>query len=144
MALHRSIALILVILFVACLPGAPLTVGETPMSSGLELLGFGWMGLLFGGYVDWIANPLFVIVIILVWRGSNWPKLLTLCAMLMLWVVWMNWTRVEMSNNEGGVMQPISAWHPGFYLWIAALIGASIAALAAAWRPAWLAIVPRR
>ncbi|WP_374526977.1 hypothetical protein [Novosphingobium sp.] len=123
-ATQRLLVLLTLAVWIASLCFQTLTTsffsqnGDAPL--GWTLLEWGWTGLL-AGYLDWLANPILLVVLMWVWIGGLHRTIgLAMIVFLFLTVI-ANLTRSEILANEAGSTEPITHWYAGFYLWLVSL-----------------------
>jgi hypothetical protein len=104
--------------WLACLFLPPLLIeGRDSSGWGLSYLLTGWMGPL-AGHFEWFANPLIFVAAFALWRGhakTAFVLALTACFLMMLLPM-----RGAIHADEGGHVQRILAFRPGYWLWFAA------------------------
>lgn len=125
---RRSTAIGLGLAWIASLmlPAAYLTDGDAP--AGISVLLIGWVGLLML-QPAWLGNLLIWIVLPLV-AGTErpWKITLRLCgvAMAICAIGALFWRDLPDDSGPNNVL----AFGPGYYLWMTAIVGSALAALA--------------
>lgn len=95
---------------------------------GLWTTVFGWLGAFFIGgiYLVWIANPLFIIGLIVNKKSPTWSLILSLAA-LAISLIFLGGGKILL--NEAGHYGYITKLHIGYWLWVLSmslLVSASI------------------
>lgn len=123
------------LLYVACLPMQAFSTvvpnaGAIPQghSSGIELLLTGWLGA-FGGYFEWLANPLVALAWLLSLLGSQRSAFAAAALATAVALAFMH--RSKILVTEAGHQDQIASLDAGYWLWIAAMIVAAATALVA-------------
>jgi hypothetical protein len=108
-------------------------MGSASTSDGVTLMLLGWMGPAVGDW-SWFANPALLAVWILLFRDKARLSLLPFAAVLTLIFV-AELFRRTITHNEGGLENEITSRRAGFYLWMASVGTAALAALLKGLRP---------
>jgi hypothetical protein len=96
--------------------------GGTGNYHALEMLLIGAIGYLGGAvpeWIIWLANPLYLASILLLFRRSNYGMKTSLAASLLA-ASFACWNDILVSEN--GRTAPIIALKPGYFLWLAAML----------------------
>jgi hypothetical protein len=121
------------------LAGRENTLGERSSMSGLAAFFSGFFAL-FEGQFAWLANPLGLIALILLFRRRyDASQLLSLAAFLVAQQTWFLVGTVIWGDEAGVKKELVTSLGPGFYLW---LLGFLLLAVASRVGQRWLALQP--
>jgi hypothetical protein len=85
----------------------------------IEVLAFGWIGPLLGGYFEWMANPFLIFAALLTTIGIRNTWVLAVLGIFEGGLLVRNATLASFPANEAGDYA-IQARYLGWYLWMAA------------------------
>jgi hypothetical protein len=135
---RRKVGHLLLAAWVATLVLPAVALGEhssTP-AFGAELLGWGWLSI-FALHIGWLANPLLLVLVVVLRSGEIWPRLMRRSAILLI---------LSALNTLDLFLRPMF-WHfggawVGYYLWMATNIAAATIALIVVHRAARRTLLP--
>jgi hypothetical protein len=100
---------------------------ETNSKSGLECLGWGWLGMFYGVGFEWLANPLLFLAWIFCFLKLRAEAILTSVGTIILMLAFLRTHSIAL--DEGGNLYPIIRVGAGFWLWVTSAILCLVAAL---------------
>jgi hypothetical protein len=125
--LSRLLILLSLALFAASLFYPALLFKDHSPVIGGEVLGWGWWGFMTGNFA-WMANPVFLLCLILLWkREIGLARLFTACAIAL---GLHSYAATEWWFNEG-FGTPILGLGTALYIWMSSLVVLLLASLAA-------------
>ncbi len=101
--------------------------GTSDSMSGLSLLLMGWFDV-FAGVVGWLANPFFAFGCVAVLLRRKITSIVLLALSLLLAISSVQLFSSGVMKDESGALYPLQHFSAGFYLWLAAIVVALIAA----------------
>lgn len=114
---RASIALGSLLFFLASLFLPAIHAGSMAVHGG-HLLAMGWLGVIYGGFGAWVANPVYVLALLLfVFRQDRWAAP---CALLAL-LIGLDSLRLDSWRVDEKPV-PIDHFGIGFHAWIAAIV----------------------
>ena len=126
------VVLISIVLFVASLTQIAFTTQKTddPEYSSLFVFGLGWAGFLAGNtlaVVLWLANPLYLLAIILGFRGKHMVAFASSFTSFIMAVAFPFIEGIATSESGAGPFYPITRLNAGYWLWMSSIIVLAIA-----------------
>ncbi|MBN8808696.1 MAG: hypothetical protein J0I47_10765 [Sphingomonas sp.] len=106
---------------------------------GWSMLIVGWLGAMLG-QVDWLGNPLILMLIAMLLQRRAMPNGFGGMAGLLAFVTVLSALRRTVMVDESGNSYPIEHHYVGYYLWVATMGLGALTALVAAIRPARLGL----
>lgn len=120
----RLLLLLSVVLYAACLTQEAFCVdGRCSDWPAWSILLFGVLG----GHMSWFANPLLFACWLATWFGRNIAAIVLGLAALGLATVFQFETTIV--TNEAGIANPMTGLKEGYWLWLASMVAACIAAV---------------
>ncbi len=101
--------------------------GTSDSMSGLSLLLMGWFAV-FAGVFGWLANPLFAFGCVAVLLRRKITSIVLLALSLLLAISSVQLFSTGVMKDESGALYPLQFFSAGFYVWLAAIVVALIAA----------------
>jgi hypothetical protein len=140
MSAGRVVLIVSIVLYAACMflgafyVSLPDSVpGQRSFADGFGLLSRGWLGLDLGfEYVPWLANPLLFLAWILVLLRVRLVAVGSAMRALALGIAFLGVTTLDVSS-DGPV--EITGYGEGYWLWLASMAVALVAAMLSAKRP---------
>ena len=97
---------------------------------GLELLGSGWLGILFWGTLAWLANPCYFCALICFMHWGRGAKItFSAISLLFAMLTFELFFRSELSDDRWGSLKLVG-FGSGFYFWVVSIAILFVAALA--------------
>ena len=126
------VVLLSIVLFVASLTQIAFITQkpDDPEYSSLFVFGLGWAGFLAGNMlavVLWLANPLYLLAIILGFRGKYMVALICSAIALIMATIFPFIEGIATSESGGGPFYPIVSLNAGYWLWLSAITFLAIA-----------------
>jgi hypothetical protein len=120
---RRRLATLWLVLWLASLVFPAVTTGPRPgdVAFGLHILGTGWIGILIYQF-GWLANVVFLLILVQLYgrHGHNIFDVSLALAMVIPVTQALMWRKIQ----SGG--PAIQSFGPGYYFWLAAMIGAAV------------------
>jgi hypothetical protein len=96
--------------------------GVAHVMKGYEVALLGWQGIFVANF-GWVANLIFFVSLPLVWMGSWRPAVVFAGLALLIALQSLVLLGRTLPGDEGGVTHMVlSRLHPGFYLWMGAIV----------------------
>jgi len=103
------------------LPAFDLEQGDDGYYLGLVVVLFGALSM----DPRWLANPLWIIGMVCLWRKRRVAALLTLTAASVLALLCLGYVGTEIAQNASGTKTTILGMGTGYYLWLSSLLVAT-------------------
>jgi len=101
--------------------------GTSDSSSGMSLLLMGWFDV-FAGVAGWLANPFFAFGCVAVLLRRKLTSIVLLSLSLLLAISSVQLFSTGVMKDESGALYPLQHFSAGFYVWLAAIVVALVAA----------------